>query len=59
MLMILLADVNAMVFHVTAYRSVGKWDEAPGTPIGAKLAGSLSILLWFGIVAAGRWIAFI
>jgi hypothetical protein len=59
MLMILLAGVNAMVFHWTAYRSVGKWDDAPSTPIGAKLAGSFSILLWFGIVAAGRWIAFI
>lgn len=59
MLMIFLAGVNAMVFHYTAYRSVGKWDDAPTTPMGAKLAGSFSILLWFGIVAAGRWIAFI
>jgi len=59
MLMILLAGVNAVVFHWTAYRSVGKWDDAPGTPLGAKLAGSFSLLLWFGIVAAGRWIAFI
>jgi hypothetical protein len=59
MLMILLAGVNAIVFHYTAYRSVGKWDDASSTPIGAKLAGALSILFWFGIVAAGRWIAFI
>lgn len=58
MLLILLAGVNALVFHWTAYRSVGKWDDAPTTPVGAKLAGSFSILLWFGIVAAGRWIAF-
>jgi hypothetical protein len=59
MLMILLAGVNAMVFHWTAYRSVKKWDDAATTPIAAKFAGSFSILLWFGIVAAGRWIAFI
>jgi hypothetical protein len=59
MLMILLAGVNAIVFHYTAYRSVGKWDDAARTPIGAKVAGTLSILFWFGIVAAGRWIAFI
>jgi hypothetical protein len=58
MLMILVAGINAMVFHWTAYRSVDRWDETPGTPIGAKIAGSVSILLWFGIVAAGRWIAF-
>jgi hypothetical protein len=59
MLMILLAGVNAIVFHWTAYRSVDKWDDAATTPIAAKFAGSFSILLWFGIVAAGRWIAFI
>jgi hypothetical protein len=59
MLMILLAGINAMVFHWTAYRSVDKWDDAPNTPIRAKVAGALSILFWFGIVAAGRWIAFI
>jgi hypothetical protein len=59
MLMILLAGINAMVFHWTAYRSVGKWDDAARTPIGAKVAGTLSILFWFGIVAAGRWIAFL
>jgi hypothetical protein len=59
MLMILLAGVNAMVLHWTAYRSVDKWDDTPSTPIGAKVAGALSILFWFGIVAAGRWIAFI
>jgi hypothetical protein len=59
MLLILLAGVNAMVFHWTAYRSVGKWDTSASTPLGAKVAGALSILFWFGIVAAGRWIAFI
>ena len=59
MLLILLAGVNAMVFHWTAYLSVGKWDTSASTPLGAKVAGALSILFWFGIVAAGRWIAFI
>jgi hypothetical protein len=29
------------------------------TPAAAKFAGCFSILLWFGIVAAGRWIAFV
>jgi hypothetical protein len=28
-------------------------------PLGARAAGLLSILLWFGIVAAGRWIAYV
>lgn len=59
MLMLLLAGLNALIFHQTIYRHVASWDQASVTPAGAKLAGCCSILLWFGIVAAGRWIAFL
>jgi hypothetical protein len=59
MVMLVLAGLNALIFHQTAYRRVASWDEARVTPAGAKFAGCCSILLWFGIVAAGRWIAFL
>lgn len=59
MLMIVVAGLNAGVFHFTAYRSADKWGSSGTTPFAAKFAGVLSILLWFGIVAAGRWIAFV
>jgi hypothetical protein len=59
MVMLVLAGLNALLFHQTVYRRVTTWDDAPATPLGAKFAGCCSILLWFGIVAAGRWIAFL
>ena len=59
MAMLLLAGVNAVIFHTTAYRRLANWDTTAHTPIGAKIAGVFSVLLWFGIVAAGRWIAFV
>jgi hypothetical protein len=59
MVMLVLAGLNALIFHQTVYRRVASWDEARVTPMGAKFAGCCSILLWFGIVAAGRWIAFL
>jgi uncharacterized membrane protein len=59
MLLILVAGINAFVFHEISYRSVGKWDNDPVAPFGARAAGLISILLWFGIVAAGRWIAYV
>jgi hypothetical protein len=59
MIMILLAGINALAFHVTVYRRVAGWDSSMATPAAAKFAGCFSILLWFGIVAAGRWIAFV
>ncbi len=59
MLLILVAGINAVVFHSLAYQSVDKWDRDPIAPVSARIAGSASILLWFGIVAAGRWIAYV
>lgn len=59
MIMIVLAGLNALMFHSTVYKTVDKWGEDSPTPMGAKVAGTLSILFWFGIVAAGRWIAFV
>jgi hypothetical protein len=59
MVMLIFAGLNALIFHQTAYRRVAGWDVAPRTPVAAKFAGFFSILLWFGIVAAGRWIAFL
>ncbi len=58
MLMIAAAGLNALVFHVLAYRSVGTWERDPVAPLSARFAGAFSILLWFGIVGAGRWIAY-
>ena len=59
LVLIVLAGLNAFVFQVSAFRSLGKWDLNMDTPRGAKIAGVLSIVLWFGVVAAGRWIAFV
>lgn len=58
MLMIAAAGINALVFHVIAYRSVGTWERDRVAPLSARFAGAFSILLWFGIVGAGRWIAY-
>jgi uncharacterized membrane protein len=59
MLLIVLAGVNAFVFHSLAYKSVGKWENDAVAPFAARFAGTFSILLWFAIVAAGRWIAYV
>lgn len=59
MLLIFLAGVHALVWHFAVYRKVPAWDNTTATPLGAKIAGAVSILLWIGIVAAGRFIGFV
>ncbi len=58
MLLLFLAGINMLVFHLVTGRGVGKWDEAGITPMAGKIAGGTSLLLWIGIVAFGRWIGF-
>ena len=55
--LIVLAGVNALLFHFTTYRSIAKWDTAR-PPLGAKVAGGLSLAMWAGIVAFGRLTAY-
>jgi hypothetical protein len=58
-LLILAAGLNAVIFQLTSFRSLPEWDAKSRTPAGAKIAGLVSLLLWFGVVAAGRWIGFV
>jgi hypothetical protein len=57
MVLLLLAGVNMLVFHRLTSRSIAGWDRSiPPTP--ARVAGGLSLLLWFGVISLGRWIGF-
>lgn len=58
MLILLLAGVNMLIFHVFTQKTVDRWNQPGPTPIGAKAAGGLSLAFWVLVVAAGRWIGF-
>jgi hypothetical protein len=59
MLLIFLAGLHALIFHLTIFRNVVNWDDAAVPPAFAKLSGLVSLLLWIAIVAAGRFIGFV
>jgi hypothetical protein len=56
--MLLLAVMNAWVFQTGIYRRVAEWERQGRTPRYAKMAGLASLVLWAGIVIAGRMIAY-
>jgi hypothetical protein len=59
MIMLLLAGINVLVFNWTVGRRVEEWDQGVSAPLGAKVAAILSLVLWAGIIAAGRGIAYV
>lgn len=56
--MLVLATINVLVFHRGIYRTIAQWDEADVLPWQARTTGYLSLILWLGIIIAGRWTAY-
>jgi hypothetical protein len=59
LLLLALVGLNPLIFHFTTYRSVHTWDLADVTPLRARTAATCSLVLWMGIIIAGRLIAYI
>ena len=49
----------ALLFHFTVFRITTRAAEGRFAPMWNKTAGILSLLLWFGVAASGRAIAFL
>jgi hypothetical protein len=59
MLLLFIAGVQALIFQTLISRKLPAWDDRPSLPVAAKVIGLTSILLWLGIVTAGRFIGFV
>jgi hypothetical protein len=57
-IMLLAAGLNAWVFESGIYTRIAEWNFDVITPKRARVAGALSLILWAGIIVAGRMIAY-
>ncbi|HEY5622510.1 MAG TPA: DUF6644 family protein, partial [Gammaproteobacteria bacterium] len=58
LLLILLALLNVAVFHRYLNPQIGGWDTAAFPPTGARFVGAISLVLWAGVITAGRMIPY-
>jgi len=56
-LLLVLAGLNAGLFHATTYRGVHAWDDSAIIPVPARVFAVTSIALWSAIIVSGRLIA--
>lgn len=59
MILLLLAGVNMLIFHLGSYRHVAQWGAGGPTPVAARLSGGASLLLWTTIIVCGRVVGFL
>src|SRR5687767_3210131 len=58
LVLLFLAYGNIAAFHLTIDRRRAEWDDMPVPPLRVRFAGAASLVLWFGIVAVGRLMAY-
>jgi predicted membrane protein len=56
--LLIVAGINIAVFHGGVFRRVDGWDIGVPTPARARISAVVSILVWTGVIAAGRLLAY-
>lgn len=55
--LLVVAGLNMAFFQYVTFRNVKDWDNGLPVPA-ARAAGVISMLVWIGVIAFGRWIGF-
>lgn len=58
LLLIVVAGINAGLFHFGVYRSAAQWDAGTRAPLPARLHAMASLALWVATVSCGRLLAY-
>lgn len=55
---LVLAGINALLYHRMTERRVAEWDDARRPPLPARAAGLISLAAWTVVVIAGRMMSY-
>ena len=58
LLALMLAGINAFVYHTNVERRISLWDRSPVPPAAARMAGIISIAAWTIVILAGRMMSY-
>ena len=54
----IIAGLNALVFHFATERSIATWDQLPRPPLLARIAGVTSAVVWMVAIFSGRLMSY-
>ena len=55
---LMIAAVNALVYHLVTERQILEWDADRLPPLPARLAGLVSLMLWATVIFCGRMMSY-
>jgi hypothetical protein len=58
MVLLILAMITTLGLQLPTFKDPAYWELTTGHRVSARVLAVISLLLWVGIVFAGRWIAY-
>jgi hypothetical protein len=58
LLLLVILGINAAAYQIIFYRRMSEWDSLGSTPLGARVCGGLSLIVWIGVIVCGRTMAY-
>ena len=55
---LVMLGINAALFQVLFYPKMAQWDAGGRPPLGARVCGAVSLIVWIGVIVAGRTMAY-
>lgn len=55
---LLMLGTNAAVFQIVFYPKMAQWEDGGRAPLGARVCGGLSLIVWLGVIICGRTMAY-
>ena len=59
MALLFCAGINAAVFHAGVFRGAAAWDSGVAAPAAVRLHALVSLIIWLGVLACGRLLAYV
>ncbi|MDP1537500.1 MAG: hypothetical protein Q8L95_09990 [Burkholderiales bacterium] len=59
MALLFCAGINAAVFHAGVFRGAAAWDSSVAAPAAVRLHALVSLIIWLGVLACGRLLAYV
>lgn len=53
------AGINAAAFHAGVFRGAAAWDSGVTAPAAVRLHALVSLIIWVGVLACGRLLAYV
>jgi len=58
LLFLLILGINAAVYQIIFFPKMEQWEAGSGAPLGARVCGGLSLIVWIGVIVCGRTMAY-